>query len=78
MKSLSRGAWLLLGDFARQGFDWIWLLNIWQTGEAAQIVSRANAEWRHEFKGERVTDSITIIKSHRTDPFHVWYNVLAA
>jgi hypothetical protein len=29
-------------DFARQGFDWIWLLSVWRTGAAAQAVSRAN------------------------------------
>jgi hypothetical protein len=39
-----------LDDFARKGFDWIWLLSIWQTGAAAQAVSRSNAEWRHEFQ----------------------------
>ncbi len=39
-----------LDDFARQGFDWIWLLSVWQTGPAAQAVSRANLGWRHEFE----------------------------
>lgn len=31
------------------GFDWIWFLSVWQTGPAAQAISRANPEWRHEF-----------------------------
>ena len=39
-----------LDEFARQGFDWIWLLSIWQTGAAAQAISRSNAEWRRDFK----------------------------
>jgi len=32
------------------GFDWIWLLSVWCTGEAGRRVSRANAEWRREFQ----------------------------
>lgn len=39
-----------LDDFVRQGFDWIWLLSVWQTGSAAQTVSRSNPEWRREFE----------------------------
>jgi hypothetical protein len=31
-------------------FDWIWLLSVWQTGLAAQRVSRTNPDWRAEFK----------------------------
>ena len=38
-----------LDRLAEQGFDWIWLLSIWQTGPAAQQVSRSNPEWRREF-----------------------------
>ena len=38
-----------LDQFSAQGFDWIWLLSVWQTGAAAQAVSRSNAGWRHEF-----------------------------
>ena len=40
----------VLDDFVRQGFDWIWLLSVWQTGAAGQAVSRSNPEWRHEFE----------------------------
>ena len=38
-----------LDRLARMGFDWIWLLSVWQTGPAAQQVSRSNLEWRREF-----------------------------
>lgn len=31
------------------GFDWIWLLSVWRTGEAGKKVSRENPEWRAEF-----------------------------
>jgi glycosidase len=39
-----------LDRLAGMGFDWIWLLSVWQTGPAAQAISRANREWRHEFQ----------------------------
>lgn len=39
-----------LDRFSALGFDWIWLLSVWQTGLAGQRVSRANPEWRHEFE----------------------------
>ena len=39
-----------LDHLAEPGFDWIWFLSVWQTGSAAQQVSRSNAEWRHEFQ----------------------------
>jgi hypothetical protein len=29
--------------------DWVWFLSVWQTGPAAQAISRANPEWRREF-----------------------------
>jgi hypothetical protein len=32
------------------GFDWIWFLSVWQTGPAAQQLSRSNAGWRNEFQ----------------------------
>ena len=35
---------------AQMGFDWIWFLSVWQTGPAAQAISRANPEWRKEFQ----------------------------
>lgn len=39
-----------LDRLAGLGFDWIWLLSVWQTGPGAQQVSRSHAEWRHEFQ----------------------------
>jgi Alpha amylase, catalytic domain len=38
-----------LDRLAQRGFDWVWLLSVWQTGPAAQAVSRASPEWRREF-----------------------------
>jgi glycosidase len=40
----------LLDGFAENGFDWIWLLSVWQTGAAGRAVSRSNPQWRAEFK----------------------------
>lgn len=39
-----------LDRLAQMGFDWVWLLSVWQTGLAAQKVSRSNSEWRKEFQ----------------------------
>lgn len=39
-----------LDRLAAQGFDWIWLLSVWTTGDAARQISRNNAEWRREFQ----------------------------
>src|SRR5215469_268237 len=39
-----------LDGFAERGFDWIWLLSVWQTGAAGRAVSRGNAQWRAEFR----------------------------
>jgi glycosidase len=39
-----------LDQFAARGFDWLWLLSVWQTGPASQQVSRNNHEWRKEFE----------------------------
>jgi hypothetical protein len=55
-KSLARAATLNdipdpeLDRLAEMGFDWIWLLSVWQTGPAAQQVSRSHPEWRKEFQ----------------------------
>jgi hypothetical protein len=38
-----------LDRLAALGFDWIWLLSVWQTGPEAQRVSRSNPDWRREF-----------------------------
>jgi glycosidase len=39
-----------LDRLAEMGFDWAWFLSVWQTGPAAQQVSRTNAGWRREFE----------------------------
>ena len=39
-----------LDGLAETGFDWLWLLSVWQTGDAAQRISRNNEAWRHEFE----------------------------
>jgi hypothetical protein len=38
-----------LDHLVEMGFDWIWFLSVWQTGPAAQAISRANHEWRRDF-----------------------------
>lgn len=35
---------------AELGFDWIWLLGVWQTGEAARAISRTHASWQDDFQ----------------------------
>jgi glycosidase len=39
-----------LDRLAEMGFDWVWLLSVWQTGLRGQHVSRRNHEWRKEFE----------------------------
>jgi hypothetical protein len=55
-RALGKGAMLddipdaELDRLAELGFDWVWFLSVWQTGPAAQAVSRSNAGWRKEFQ----------------------------
>jgi glycosidase len=39
-----------LDDFVQSGFDWIWFLSVWTTGEMGQKISRADSGWRKEFE----------------------------
>lgn len=39
-----------LDEIAALGFDWLWLLSVWQTGPESQLVSRTNSDWRREFE----------------------------
>ncbi len=39
-----------LDRLAEMGFDYIWLLSVWSTGDAAQKISRENKEWLAEFQ----------------------------
>jgi hypothetical protein len=32
------------------GFDWLWFLSVWNTGELGKKISRENPEWRHDFE----------------------------
>jgi Alpha amylase, catalytic domain len=41
-----------LDQWAAQGFDWLYLMGVWQTGEASQRVSAAEAQWRQEYVAE--------------------------
>ena len=39
-----------IDGWARDGFDLVWFLGVWQTGEAARRVSASNPEWLAEYK----------------------------
>lgn len=39
-----------LDRFEARGFDWIWLLSVWQTGAASRAVSRSHPAWRTSFE----------------------------
>ncbi|HXG10075.1 MAG TPA: alpha-amylase family glycosyl hydrolase [Gemmataceae bacterium] len=39
-----------LDRLAALGFDWVWLLGVWQTGPAGRAVSRSRPDWRGEFE----------------------------
>ncbi len=39
-----------LDKLAVSGFDWIWLLSIWQTGMEGRRISRENPGWRNDFR----------------------------
>lgn len=38
-----------LDEISTRGFDWVWMLGVWQTGEAGRQVSATNAEWLAEY-----------------------------
>jgi len=39
-----------LDRIAKLGFEWVWFLSVWKTGESAKKVSRTNPEWLREFE----------------------------
>src|SRR6266852_1166969 len=39
-----------LDEYSADGFDWVWLLGIWQTGEAGRQVSLHQPEWQAEYR----------------------------
>jgi hypothetical protein len=39
-----------LDQVVSDGFDWVWLLGVWQTGEAGRQVSLSQTEWHREYR----------------------------
>ena len=39
-----------LDGIAADGFDWVWLLGVWQTGETGRDISRSRPEWQAEYR----------------------------
>jgi glycosidase len=39
-----------LDRIAADGFDWVWLLGVWQTGDAGRAVSLTQPEWQAEYR----------------------------
>jgi glycosidase len=39
-----------LDEIVADGFDWVWLLGLWQTGEAGRQVSLHQPEWQPEYR----------------------------
>jgi hypothetical protein len=39
-----------LDELANLGFDWVYFLSVWQTGQAARQVSRSNPQWLAEYR----------------------------
>ncbi len=39
-----------LDGWAGKGFDWVWLLGVWQTGAAGQALARGNLDWRRDWQ----------------------------
>jgi glycosidase len=39
-----------IDGFAEGGFDWIWLLSVWQIGARGRAISRSDPQFRAEFK----------------------------
>ncbi len=40
----------LLDHFAEKGFEWIWMLSVWTTGETGQQISRRHPGWLEEYR----------------------------
>jgi glycosidase len=39
-----------LDELANMGFDWVYYLSVWQTGEAGRKISRSNPQWQAEYR----------------------------
>jgi alpha amylase-like protein len=64
-----------LDRLAREGFDWVWFLSVWQTGPVGRRISRSNPEWRREFaetlpdlRESDIGGSGFAIASYKVDP----------
>src|SRR5438309_11333353 len=44
-----------IDEISADGFDWVWLLGIWQIGQAGRQVSLHRPEWQSEYR-DRLTD----------------------
>ena len=40
----------LLLDLANKGFDFVWLLGVWQIGDTGRDISRSNQSWQRSFR----------------------------
>jgi 1,4-alpha-glucan branching enzyme len=40
----------ILNKLAEKGFDWIYLLSVWKTGDVGRQISRTHSEWQKEFR----------------------------
>src|SRR4051812_9298278 len=47
--SLDQAPDAVLDELASRGFDWLWLMGVWQTGEEGLRVSATNLEWRADY-----------------------------
>jgi hypothetical protein len=63
----------LLDRLARLGFTWLWLLGVWQTGEAGRTISRGNpalrqdyARWLPDFRDEDIVGSPFAVQRYET------------
>ncbi|HET6768543.1 MAG TPA: alpha-amylase family glycosyl hydrolase, partial [Chitinophagaceae bacterium] len=41
---------IALQQLKELGFDWLWFLSVWCTGELGKKISRENPQWRHDFE----------------------------
>ena len=55
-----------LDRLAEMGFDWVWLLSVWQTGRGEQAISRANPGVATRVRGDAAGPAAT-----RTSPARV-------
>jgi Alpha amylase, catalytic domain len=39
----------MIDEVAARGFEWVWFLGVWTTGDAARAVSRSRRDWRTGF-----------------------------